>query len=187
MVKNGLRQKREEGQKSVADSTHNKGGQGYAGKNGGQGILHAHIQQCRDKRSGPCSRTGKRDSYEQHQPERGVFQHLIGFAVRFILQPFSNSMKMLRRMHPCENFADKEEDKGDGNHVAQNADKKIGYPRHTEGRADGNRTAQLDQGNHGAEENVEIFFENFQHNRGCGSFLRRTPALSTNFERRNYL
>ena len=54
----GSKQERKERHHAVAGAAHDHTGKAYAGKDGGQGILHAHIEERRNQRAGPRARTG---------------------------------------------------------------------------------------------------------------------------------
>ena len=160
-----LRQKCKEGQESIADTAHDKGGQNHSGENGGESILHTHIQKSGDESTCPCACSGQRDSYEQKKAKGGIPQYLIGLGVRFVLQPLSDFTERIGGVHPGQNLADEQKNKRNGYHVSEETDKEVGNPGHTRGGTQGNGTAQLDEGNHGTEEDVKIFFEKLQHSR----------------------
>ena len=160
-----LRQKSKEGQKSVAYAAHDKSGQNHTGENGGQGVLHAHIHKGSNESTCPCAGSGQRDAHEEQKTQRGVLQHLIRFGVGFILHPFGNLPKALSSVHPGQNLADKQKNKGNGQYVSEETDQEVGNPGQSHSGTQRNGTTQFNEGNHGTEEDIKILFEKLQHSR----------------------
>ena len=128
---------------TVRGKRHNHACGEHAAKDRGQGVFHTHIHQRRDKCARPRARSRQGDGNEEKKTKGRVAQHLIRVFFCLFLKPQSNTREVARSLHPLKNMANKQQDKGYGQKVAQHADQIIGVNGQTKNSTNGNGTAQL--------------------------------------------
>ena len=128
-----------------------------AGEDDRDGIAQAQIEECGDERAcpGACSGEGNRD--QEKESEHLVFHELLTAAGGFFFHFGGDTVELFKPVHPVEDAADEDNNERYRNHVSDDADdqrSQRGQP-HTD--ANGKRSSELNDRNHGNEKCDQYF------------------------------
>lgn len=149
-----------------AQCTHDAAGQQYAAHAGKYTGFEIHIQQAGGQGAGPGAGARQRDAYEEQQCPRqtasGFFFQLFAAFVA-LLQAESEELTDDRFVSPpFQHFAGEEENKGNGQHVADDGDDVNAPQGQTQAYTYRNGTTQLEQRYHRDKENVQIICQHLE-------------------------
>ena len=149
-----------------AHHTHDDTGENDAQRNGDAGGPQAHVQKAGSQGAGPGAGAGQGNAHEEQQ--RHKQSAAAGSALEFAAAPLTffdavgeETADIFFVAAPVEDLPGEEVDDGHRQHIADDADHQrapVVQP-HTNG--DGHAAPQLDEGNHGNQENQQVFFKHF--------------------------
>ena len=127
-------------------------GDGDAEEDSGERGTESDIEGISDEGAGPGAGAWERDCDEDDEAEGAVFLNGATFEVRTLFEFGDEGVEIWEIAKEAEEFANEEEDKRDGKHIAEDGYEECEWERKTSSDAEGESATEFDDGGHSHEE-----------------------------------
>ncbi len=162
-----------EGGDAVGEERHDRAGDEDACEGGEEGFFGIELEDGGDEGTRPRACSRERHGNEDHNTEVGILFDLLFVLFDLIFEPIADAREEFDAAFGeiIEDGTDKDQDKGHGQEISRRAEQEGLPPRKSEGKAERNCSAALDDGQERAEKDAKLFpnglqekgFDRFNH------------------------